>query len=55
MQLSNILNSFDHLIEMLQDSGVETEIIGMVESAKEALEEQCLEEEDHHIFDEDEE
>lgn len=44
-QLPDILDAFDRLVEMLQDSGVDTEIIDMVENAKDALEDLCLEEE----------
>ncbi len=39
-QLASILNAFDHLVEMMQDSGIDMEVISMVENAKEALEEQ---------------
>ena len=41
--LPEIWNAFDHLIELLQDEGAHTEVISMVENAKEAMEDLLLE------------
>ena len=41
--LPEIWDAFDHLIELLQDEGAHTEVISMVENAKEAMEDLLLE------------
>ena len=41
-----ILNTFDRLIELLQDSGVEASTIVMIEDAKDMLIEACDDEYD---------
>ena len=35
--IDHLLNAFDHMIELLQDEGVDVEIVSMVENAKELL------------------
>lgn len=35
--LDDAIRAFDHLIELLQDGGADTDIIVMVEDAREAL------------------
>ena len=41
--LDDAFHSFERLIELLQDAGVDTDIIALVEDAKEALEDSRLE------------
>ena len=43
---NEIIGIFEHLIESLQDNSTDTEIISMVENAKEAYEDLQLIEED---------
>ena len=40
---ASIIRAFDHLIEMLEETGIDSEIAGTVESAKEMFEEELRE------------
>ena len=35
--INHLLIAFDHIIELLQDEGVDVEVVSMVENAKELL------------------
>jgi len=35
--IEHLLDAFDHMIEMLQDAGVDVETLSMVEGARDAL------------------
>ncbi len=37
--MANVIRAFDHLIELLEDEGIDIDVIHTVESAKEMLEE----------------
>ena len=41
--LDDAFRTFEHLIELLQDAGVDTDIIAIIEDAKEALEDRSAE------------
>lgn len=41
--MANIIRAFDHLIELLEDEGVDIDVIHTVEQAKELLEESLQE------------
>jgi hypothetical protein len=40
---ASIIRAFDHLIEMLEEAGLDPDVLGTVESAKEMFEEELQE------------